>query len=187
MNQYDIRKVKVILASGDITDLSTWQRIYSLKQGSDQVGKYFAISTDRKLAQDLPEYGELIICEPLMRWMDAFREEVGEPVHVNSFNRSRAKQLALIKAGYKAALVSPHEKKMAVDIDTRSVGQTRTYARIARTVAKRLNIKIRIGSETYIKNGQTFIHVDVCPEYFGIGEPYEHQSHPIHWENESNW
>jgi hypothetical protein len=179
-------KVLVIGSRGDIKALAEWQAEYGLEPGSDQVGKYFSLR-DPKLAQDLEEYGQLVVNELLIKVLDSFREKVKSPVIINSFNRNDAKQAQLHRDGLKAAKYSPHVVKMAADIDTKTPEQTRQWAKTLREVANQLGIKIRIGTEQYLSANQTFIHVDVCPEYYAKGKPFYTHFHPKEWESPINW
>lgn len=178
--------VVVIGSKGNILSLSEWQAAYGLQVNSDQVGKYFSLR-DPKLAKDLKDYKKLVVNELLIKVLDEFRKTVGVPVTINSFNRNEAKQEQLRKAGERAAKYSPHVVFMAADIDTVSYEQSRAWAKIIREVSKRLGIKIRIGVEQYISAKQTFIHVDVCPEFYAKGKPYNTHFHPLEWESPLTW
>lgn len=178
--------INVILKSGAEVSLEVWQKEYGLDVGSDQLGKYFN-ATESRFAKDIQEFGFLYVNELLMRVMDAFRETVRQPVRINSFNRSAQKQAELKTAGYKTATHSPHMVFMAADIDTNSYEQTRAWAMVVQRVAIDLNIKVRIGYKQYIEAEQTFIHVDVCPEYYAPGKPFHNRPHPAAWEQVKNW
>ena len=178
--------IKVILVDGSSVDLVVWQKLYNLKVGSGEIGKYFS-TKDARIAKDIATFGELTVNSLLMRVLDAFREKIGKPVFLNAFNRTEAYQLQLKAQGYRTAEHSPHVAKMAADIETSSTAETLQYVDILKAVAKELNIKIRIGYRDYLKAGQTFIHVDVCPEYYAKGKPYNNLKHPIQWESEITW
>jgi hypothetical protein len=195
--------IKVILDSGKEVSLTEWQLLYDIIAGSPKIGKYFSL-TERKFQADLKEFGKLYVCAPLIEVADEFRARWGKPLTVNSFNRSKEKQEALRKAGARAAAYSPHEVYLAMDIDTpgiddilkiepkltrqqaweRAIQINRDMVQVLKKVGKDLNFKIRIGSETYLKDGDTFIHLDVCPEYYGKGKPWESRPHPPQWKNE---
>lgn len=119
--------------------------------------------------------------------MDAFRAKVGKSVKINAFNRTGEYQRKLKLQGYRAALHSPHVEKMAADIDTTSNDQSKEWAKIMREVSKEIGIKCRIGFKQYLADGMTFIHVDVCPEYFAKGKPFYAKAHPVQWEQELTW
>jgi hypothetical protein len=178
-------KVRVILRDGSVVPLRDWQLSYGLT--GTQVGKYFSYTGDFKLRQDLEDYDQLIVCELLIRVLDAFRKMANEPVTINSFNRSEAKQERLREQGYKAAKYSPHMVYLAADINCTSEKQVRLYAELLRIVARDLEIKIRVGFQEYLKAGMTFVHVDVCPEYYAVGKPYHRKQHPSVWENSITW
>lgn len=180
-------KVIVIQYDGTEITLKEWQKLYGLEIGSDQIGKYFSLNGDPRLLRDVLEYGKVKVAEPLILFLDLLRKELAKPLVITSFNRSHAKQLQLRKAGYKTAKYSPHEVCLAADIDCKTEAETRLFALTAKKVAEKACLKVRVGSEQYIKNGQTFIHVDVCPEYFGSGKPWAGKQHPFQWEEVNNW
>lgn len=178
-------KVKILTTAGNYITLAEWQAKYSLQPG--QIGKYFSLR-EQRFQDDISLYKELIVAEPLMRVLDALRAKCGHALHINSFNRNAAKQAELKKQGFRAATISPHVFKMAADVDTKSFAESRELAKQAIAVAKELGIIIRVGVEDYIAKGQTFIHIDVCPMYFGNGKPFDNVSHPEVWEKHySTW
>lgn len=179
-------KVIVVLRDGTETTLENWQKMYGLKPGSDSIGRFFSLK-DKRLAADIKEYGKLVVNELLIRVLDAYREATGEPAIINSFNRNDAKQKSLVEAGFRAAVFSPHVEKMASDVDTVSKEQTYKRVEILREVAAQLRIKIRIGFQEYLNKGQTFIHIDVCPEFYAPGKPYNQKIHPAAWEMAISW
>lgn len=181
-----IEKVDVLLPDGSLIKLADWQKNNGYEVGSARVAKHFWF-TEPKFMDNLQDYGKLVVCELLMKVADRYREIKSAPVRVNSFNRDREKQLSLIKSGFKAASVSPHEFFLAVDVDTDTEQETRLNAAMIRESAKQLGIKVRIGFEEYLRNKQTFIHFDVCPMYFAKGMPWHKKEHPKHWEIENQW
>ncbi len=177
--------VHVLTTEGTYITLEEWQERYGIS--GNQIGKFFSLR-ERRFQDDLELYGTLVVCEPLMRVLDALREDVGHPLHINSFNRDQAKQMRLKQAGFRTATNSPHVVKMAADVDTFSVEQTRALARRAIEVGKRLGISVRVGSEDYIAIGQSFVHIDVCPMYFKPGKPFHNVAHPFAWQKDwSQW
>lgn len=200
--------MNVIIVKRDGTEetLEQWQLRYGLEVGSDNIGVFFSLRED-KFQQNLRDYGVLVVNELLIRFMDGYRAMTDVPTVVNAFNRNDAKQQALRHSGFRAATYSPHVVKMAGDLDTpgiddlkeefpklskselweRAVKINRHRVELAKQVSKKLGIKIRIGSEQYLKDGNTFIHVDVCPEYYAPGKPFHDQKHPVQWESELRW
>ena len=174
-------KIFVITREDNLVSLDVWQACYGLHIHPLQIGKYF-IADEPKFAQDLRDYGKLYVAAPLIRVMDKVRERWGRPLHVNSFNRSDAKQAALRASGARAATTSPHCVFLAMDVDTTSAADTRKLAKIILQAAKDLGIKVRIGYDDYLKDGNTFVHVDVCPEYYAAGKPRYSTLHPTVWE-----
>jgi len=151
-----------------------------------KIGKYFSVSESR-FQEDIRIYDEVVICDLLFRVLNRYRELKGQPVNLNSLNRDRKKQEQLLKDGFRAAKVSPHEFFLAADVDTKDATDTLISVPIMRQTAKDLGIKVRIGWQDYLKVGQSFMHVDVCPEYFGKGKVWNHIQHPIQWENQIEW
>lgn len=178
--------VVVVTKLGKEITLKEWQKLYQLPENSTMIGKHFS-TTERIIARDIADYGRIVVNEQLMRVLDRFREKIKKPVNINSFNRDENKQAALTEQGLRTATHSPHVVFMAVDIDTTSALETREYVRILEGVGKELGIKIRLGYDDYLNNGQTFIHLDVCPEYFSKGKPFHYRPHPIQWESEIKW
>lgn len=178
--------IKVITKEDKEISLSEWQKLYGLQVGSFQIGHNFS-AKEPKFQEDLANYGVLYVNELLIRVLDAAREKWGRPLIVNSFNRNAEKQAALKAQGLKAATHSPHVVYLAADIDTNSVQESRGLAKIIRAAAVQLGIKIRIGVEQYISVGQTFVHVDVCPEYYGPGKPRASHPHPAAWNEPIKW
>lgn len=167
--------------------------IYLLKQDGtteeytqEKIGKFFSVK-EKRFQDDIALYGEVVICDLLFKVLNRYRELKGVSVTLNSLNRDRKKQQALIQQGFRAAKVSPHEFFLAADVDTKDAADTMVSVPLIRQAAKELGIKVRIGWQDYLKNGQSFIHVDVCPEYFGKGKVWNHVSHPVQWENQIEW
>jgi hypothetical protein len=199
-------KVKVLLPDGVYISLFQWQELYGLKKYSKQISKYFSLNEDR-FQQDIALFGELIVCADLMRIVDRYRELVGEPTTFNSFNRNADYQKKLTEQGYRTASFSPHEVKLAGDIDTPGQKElakkfpgenpekiwamacelNRSRTKLMCRAADELGIKARIGNEQYLREKQTFIHVDVCPEYYAPGKPWHKLLHPRQWESPISW
>lgn len=152
----------------------------------EKIGKYFSVSESR-FQEDIRLYGEVVICDLLFKVLNRYRELKGVSVSLNSLNRDRKKQEQLLKEGFRAAKTSPHEYFLAADVDTKDQADTLLSVPIMRQAAKDLGIKVRIGWQDYLKAGQSFIHVDVCPEYFGKGKVWNKNSHPVQWENQNEW
>lgn len=179
-------KVVILTKSDGYISLEDWQNSYGLKVGTAQIGKHFSF-TEPKFMEDLKRYGKLVVCAPLMVVLDKYRELSGEPVNINSFNRDAKKQEELHAEGLKAAMISPHVEKMAADCDTLSIADT--FEKVDHMIQAGIDtgISIRIGYKQYLAAGQTFIHVDVCPLYYGKGMPREHEPHPVQWETKRTW
>jgi hypothetical protein len=146
------------------------------------ITKNFSVN-EYRFQKDIELYGECVVCVPLFDVLQKYRELKGKPVNLNSLNRDRKKQEQLIRDGFRAAKISPHEFFLAADVDTVDAADTLASVPLMRQAAASLNIKVRIGWQDYMKEGQSFIHVDVTPEYFGKGKIWNHVSHPASWEN----
>ena len=173
--------VKAMTSDGEIISLDQYQEEAGLK--GTQIGNYFSYMEPCFL-QDIHEYDELIVCIPLMEVLDLYREAKASSVMVNSFNRTKKKQLSLAAKGYKTAKFSPHVEKMGSDVDTSTKAETIHGAGLILAVARDAGIGVRVGYRQYIKIGQTFIHIDVCPMYYAPGKPFHHLSHPKVWEDD---
>jgi hypothetical protein len=201
-----IEKVRVILRDGSETSLPEWQKLYGLKPYSNEIGKYFSLS-EYRFQRDLELFGELVVNELLIRVLDRYREKLNQPVKLNSFNRNATHQQTLTAQGLRTAKYSPHEVFLAADPDTPGIEdlrKTRTkatpaelwdlavkinrdHARIAREAGQELGIRVRVGNEQYLREKQTFIHIDVCPEYFAPGRVWHNKKHPVQWESALSW
>lgn len=178
--------VVVITKAGTEITLKEWQKIYQLPENSTMFGKHFS-TTERIFSRDIKDYGKLVVNELLIRVLDRFRSRIKKPIVINSFNRDDRRQDQLTQQGLRTAKYSPHVVFMAADIDTASALDTREYIRELDGVSKELGIQIRLGYDDYLKNGQTFVHLDVCPEYYAKGKPYHGMPHPIQWETSIRW
>lgn len=178
--------VKVITRDGKEITLLQWQKIYGLPEGTGRIGKFFYL-TEFRFKKDLEQFGELVVNELLIRLLDAVRQASSHPLFINSFNRSEAYQEELKERGFRTATVSPHVVKLAADIDTLSEDDTTALVKRIHEVAGIVKIKVRIGYKQYLEAGQTFVHVDVCPEYYAKGKPWHDRPHPDVWEKEITW
>jgi hypothetical protein len=174
----------ILLASGLIISLAKWQEDQNLT--NDLVAKYFGLN-ERSASGIFLFPAGFTVSAVLLIFMDRFREKLGKPVRCNSLFRSKAKQQAIRDSGMEAAAESPHCVGMAVDLDTNSDKESDEFVALAKLVAKELRIKIRIGFSLYKKSKMTFVHIDVCPEYYAKGKPLNSQKHPLQWEVEAVW
>jgi uncharacterized protein YcbK (DUF882 family) len=171
----------IIDYDGRVIPLSEYQAMFGLE--ADKLSENFSIK-EKKIG----EFQPFTYARPLIVLIQAFRHDLLKPVVINSGFRTREKQIELIKQGERAASYSPHEVGMAFDIDTVSCEQTQDYVKRLRSLASMLKLKIRIGYKQYWNEQKyTFIHVDVCPMYYGQGMPFHNQTHPRQWENSIEW
>jgi len=172
--------MEIINKLGQKISLAEWQELYNLPAGSKQIGKFFSIG-------EHSIYDEGFLAAPLIMVLDKYRELKGKPVVINSMYRTQRHQDNLNAAGYRTATTSPHVAGMAADVDTTSERDTYDSVSLLVKAAKQLGIKIRLGYHAYLADGNTFIHVDVCPEYYAPGKPYYGQDHPTQWERAIVW
>jgi hypothetical protein len=119
--------------------------------------------------------------------MDEVRVGYGKSLKLNSLDRTKQEQAQLKAQGYRAAENSTHEWGFGADIDTTSNEDTDKLVKIIEEVSKRTGIKIRIGWKKYKLDGNTFVHLDVAPEYFGKGKALQNiKVHPA-WTVEARW
>ena len=184
MENFNTAQVKVFTETGEYITLEQWQDYYGLPVGSDKVGHYFSVSGDRRLRKNLADYGELVICAPLMKVADETRRLWGRPLKLNDFNRTEQKQQWLIANGFPAGKNSTHVEKMALDFDTKTNQESLALGKVILKASCRLGIAIRLGVQKYIDHPFTLVHLDVAPEYYGVNKPYYHRPHPQAWEKE---
>lgn len=170
----------ILLESGEKISLEMWQRIYALPVGSKKIGRFFTIG--EKSFKNGLEISELII-----KLIDKVRELKGSPVKVNSLDRTKEYQISLKNRGYRAATTSPHVVKMAADIDTTTTDDTFEMVELISEAANRLSLVVRIGYNAYLKDGNTFVHVDVCPMYYGAGKAFAKEACPDVWRRKVEW
>lgn len=169
---------QIITSTGKRITLKDWQHINHLPK--DKAATYFR-------ASELDYNGELLIAAPLLNLIDKLRERIGKPVNINSGYRTAERQAQLRAAGYLAATTSPHTVGMAVDIDTTNRVETMAVVNLLRKIAAENGYKIRLGYNQYLKAGQTFVHVDVCPMYYAAGQSLHKEKHPLVWEKQIEW
>lgn len=192
----DRSKVIVINRAGNQITLDEWQKIYGLPLNSTAISKHFDLK-EARFQEDIKLYGKVVINELLFRVLDQFREDVGRPLNLNALNRNQDKQNQLTAEGFRTASFSPHIVRedrtgtwggLAADIDTSTHDQTNKEVLILQASAHKLGIGIRVGYRQYqtpskaAPGGMTFIHCDVCPEYFATGKPWSNRFHPKAWE-----
>ena len=173
-------KFTIITKQGEFIPLNQWQALYGLEVGSNKIGRHFSIG--EAAIHDGGKISELVI-----RVLDRYRELKGKAVIINSLDRTQAKQEELTAAGYRTATFSPHVVGMAADIDTLTEQDTYDQVSVIVKAAKLEGIKIRLGYHQYLADGNTFIHIDVCPEYYASTKPFYMHSHPKPWENTIVW
>jgi hypothetical protein len=142
-----------------------------------KIGKYFSLS--EKVFRE-----STLIYYPLISFLDDLRETLNKPLVLTSLFRTEAKQEALKASGAKAASHSPHLYGCAVDISLKGHNPELVYKTI-KMISDKNNRRIRIGYKQY---NNVFIHIDFCPEVFGIGGIYEHLPFiPKQFKSEIEW
>ncbi|MBR8535374.1 hypothetical protein KDU71_07365 [Carboxylicivirga sediminis] len=176
----------IILRHGSRINLQDWQHMYGLEVGSNKVGNFFRIG-EKNLQGKVVIKNGFVISELVILMNDMIRELRGKPTIINSFDRTEEEQDDLRARGYRAATTSPHVAKMASDVDEKNPTEVIILAKAIAHAARRLRIKVRIGYQKYLKDGSTFVHYDVCPEYYAPGKPFHNEPHPQVWEVEARW
>jgi uncharacterized protein YcbK (DUF882 family) len=167
------------LDDGKLVKLADYQQQNNLF--SNQVSAHFSVT-------ELDCAGEIEVAEMVLKVLEAFRKKKGAAVKINSGYRSPKKQIELRHTkGFAAASVSPHCFGMAADVDAKDREEVYETAKLLRLVASELGIKIRIGYVQYLNLGQTFVHFDVCPNFYAKGKPLYKEPHPVAWENQIEW
>lgn len=156
---------EIILRNGSKKSLTDWQREKGLS--ATRVSNNFTVS-------EMDCEGQMLIAEPLLELLEKYRELTGgKPVKVTAGYRTREHQKELQgRADLKAATYSPHTVGMAADVDLPDKKAVLNAVSIFLQAANILGLRIRLGYKQYLKNGQSFVHVDVCPEYYAAGKPY---------------
>lgn len=171
----------IIGLDGRRMGLNEWQKVYGLTVGTAQLGRHLTIGEPNVRLG-------LTISEAIIRLFDGVRALRGRALYVNSLDRSQEKQEELQRnPNIQAAKYSPHVVKLAIDIDTTSNKDTAELLEVINTVADVLGYRLRLGWESYQRKGQTFIHIDVCPMYYGKNGVWHDVKHPLAWEGEIEW
>ena len=165
--------MKILQGNGKEMPLREWQAGRGLKKDT--------LSGNFKVTEFECE-SELILSEILIDYVQAIRYQWGKSIKINSGYRSEAKQKALKAQGYKTATNSPHVVGMAADLDTTSKAETEALVALIRKLATSGKWPIRLGYKQYLNQGQTFVHLDVCPAYYAKGQPLHETKHPQAWE-----
>ena len=170
----------IILLNGEKISLRKWQSMYGLVVGSADIGRYLTIGE--------PNVNNgLEISEIIIRFFDCLRTMWGNPLYVNSLDRTNKEQEQMKLTNPNAATTSPHVVKLAIDIDTINKQDTLDLLDCVDEIAQILGYQIRIGWKEYLKRGNTFIHIDVCPMYFSKGKVWHDKEHPRVWEKITEW
>lgn len=177
-------KIKFLMPDGSLMKFEDYQKQNKLTGA--QIARNFSY-TEAKFLEDINRYGELIVCHKLMKVLDTYRTLKKEPITINSFNRNEEKQEELRLEGMRAAKVSPHVVKLAADCDTKTKEETLANVKLVKEASSITGIKVRIGYQDYLDFGQTFIHIDVTPEYYAKGKVWYEKPHPKSWELEITW
>lgn len=176
----------IITKEGKRIELLEWQQLYNLEVGSSHIGHFFSIGEKSRGGKVVIKDG-CKAAELLIILLDMVRRLWDEAIYLNSFDRTEEEQQSLRDRGYRTATFSPHVVAMGADIDTRTPKETLKLVATIKAAADILKIKVRIGYKLYMKDGHTFVHVDVCPEYYGKDKAFNHLPHPQAWEVAINW
>jgi uncharacterized protein YcbK (DUF882 family) len=183
---------QIILRDGSSVSLAEWQLRNNLPP--DKAMPQFSV-------RELGLHKENArITEQLLLLLQKVRDIRNKSTKINEGFRSPAEARALhdryaamMRAGTlnasknPASLNSPHTQGMAADIDESSPESVRKLEADIRKAAAELGFSIRIGIRQYLGAGMTFVHVDVCPEFFAPGKPFHLRPHPAAWRNPITW
>lgn len=170
----------ILTTGGEIISLAEWQKEYDLS--FNNVGKYFTLDEEKL-------QGSFLLAEPLIRLLDDFRKTLDKPVSLTSAFRTVEKQRSLIAGGNKGAVsVSPHCGGFAADIACKSSSDVYKKVETLQKLGIAQKLELRIGFKQYLSKGSTFVHVDVCAEYFGTNKPFEFlkTAFPF-WDKKGTW
>lgn len=154
---------KIITKNGAIVPLADWQKTKGLLP--HKVGEYFFVN------EFSPNF---VLHETLFEILDKVREAWGKPIKINSSYRTAEHQKSLIASGVRAATNSPHTWGLAIDVDTATAKESREMAQLIMKIVNSFGMVVRVGYLKYIKEGQTFVHFDICPLIFGSGGVWEY-------------
>jgi hypothetical protein len=165
---------KIYLNDGTLTDLSNYQEKEGLNK--DQIGQHFGLN-EYVFTENMKHYETVYWCEPIIKLLDAYRVEKGAPVNLTSVFRSKGRQQDLIDRGITDAEISPHNMSFAADADCGNDTEVINGVKIIKRLSKQLNIPVRLGYQSYLNRGDTFIHIDVCNFYYGKKGPWADHQH----------
>lgn len=119
--------------------------------------------------------GAVIIAAVLIDAFRAIRARWGKPIIINSGYRTAEYQRRLRERyeaeGKKglAAEKSPHTEGMALDLNCRDKAEVEGLVATIRQVNAEIGGFLRIGWKLYLGSGMHFVHIDVCPYFYGEG------------------
>ena len=136
--------------------------INALRTDYVERGRYFSPQELYDAGRFAPR--EKAIFGPIIQLCDEIRRRWGKPIRCSAGVRTPEKQKDLKRRGYKAATYSPHViGRSAMDLDVSSAAEVRRLVQLVRVVSKDLNIPVRIGWQSYLRAGMSFVHVDCAP------------------------
>lgn len=174
----------IIMQNGQIIPLATWQDLMNLPSEfitNNYRLDYYVMQNGVKV---YPFANFEVSCY-VLELLNALYDK--DYKVINSLYRSDAKQKELLKTNSNAAKISPHVFGMAADVDSKDSKDTITLSQLVKKLAAELGIKVRLGYTQYIAKGNSFVHFDVCPEYYAEGKPYHNINHPKPWETQIEW
>jgi uncharacterized protein YcbK (DUF882 family) len=93
------------------------------------------------------------------------REKWGRPINISSGYRCLKKQKELFDQDMTSAIISVHNFGLALDLDCSDEEETKSLVKFI----KRFCPDLRLGWQTYLYKGQSFIHIDtgyrISPSY----------------------
>lgn len=165
--------MNIIDGNGKLIPLKEWQQGRGLKGNK---------LSDNFTVQEFDCEGELLLSEILIDFLQAARNILNRAFTINSGFRTYEYNKRI-----GGAKNSPHVAGMACDIDTANAKETEKLALDLIKLARSFGMPLRVGYLQYIREGKSFVHIDVCAKYYGKGKPRHEQPHPISWENGIVW
>lgn len=164
--------MEVILRSGQVISLTDYQKINKLED---------TMLSDNFSVAEFDCNGELIIAEPLIHFLELLRATIKKPIKINSGYRTSEYQENLKKNNKGAATNSPHTVGMAADIDTSTRKESEELCKTILKLASEHSYDVRVGWKQYSRLGSTFVHIDVCPLFYGENRPYKNHKVAEAW------
>lgn len=152
-----------------------------------------------------PDSREIYLLQGLVDIFTQAREKLGVPIQINSGFRTKAWQKELIRRGYKASKISPHQHGAAFDLSIANIKGLDHAARCYKLVTALKEAAYNLGLVDYFRYGckaynYDFVHFDIVPILFDARwkdllarlplefYPYGVENpRPVDWQGGVNW